>query len=115
MEERMQEPYIEGVATHDDPESCAGFREGAGEALRGSRIGWDIEPRNHIDRGADAVHSGGKPHSLARYRKLQADPARSKTLRMCGTSMRENREIPGFPALDGEAGRRGKAKAAIRG
>jgi hypothetical protein len=34
---------------------------------------------------------------------------------MCGTSMRENREIPGFPALDGEAGRCGKAKAVIRG
>jgi hypothetical protein len=23
---RMKEPYIEGVATHDDPESCAGVR-----------------------------------------------------------------------------------------
>ncbi len=111
----MEEPYIEGVATHDGPESCAGIREEAGEALTGARIGWDIEPRNHIDRGADAVHSGGRPHSLARDRKLQADPARSKTLRMCGTSMRENREIPGFPASGGGAGRRGKAKAAIRG
>ncbi len=111
----MEEPYIEGVATHDVPESCAGSREGVGEALTGARTGWDIEPRNPIDRGADAVHSGGRPHSLARYRKLQADPARSKTLCMCGTSMRENREIPGSPVLDGEAGRCGKAKAAIRG
>ncbi len=111
----MKEPYIEGVATHDGPELCAGIREEAGEALTGARIGWDIEPRNHIDRGADAVHSGGKPHSLARYRELQTGPARSKTLRMCGTSMRENREIPGFPTSGGEAGRCGKAKAAIRG
>ncbi len=31
-EKRMKEPYIEGVATHDDPESCAGVREGVGEA-----------------------------------------------------------------------------------
>ena len=30
MEERMEEPYIEGVANHDAPESCAGFREGVG-------------------------------------------------------------------------------------
>jgi hypothetical protein len=111
----MEEPYIEGVANRDGPESCAGFREGVGEALTGERIGWDIEPRNHIDRGADTVHAGGRPHSLARYRKLQAGPARSKTLRMCGTSMCENREIPGFPVLEGEAGRCGKAKAAIRG
>ena len=105
----------EGVANHDAPGSCAGFREGVGEALTGARTGRDMEPRNPIDRGADAVPSGGKPHSLARYRKLQTGPARSKTLRLCGTPMRENREIPGFPALDGEAGRCGKAKAAIRG
>ncbi len=111
----MEEPYIEGVATHDGPESCVGFREEVGEALTGVRIGWDIEPRNLIDRGADAVHAGGRPHSLARYRKRQVDPARSKTLCMCGTSMRENREIPGFSASAGEAGRCGKAKAAICG
>jgi hypothetical protein len=47
----MEEPYIEGIANRDGPESCAGFREGVGEALTGERIGWDIEPRNHIDRG----------------------------------------------------------------
>ena len=39
MEERMEEPYIEGVANRDGPESCAGFREGIGEALTGERIG----------------------------------------------------------------------------
>jgi hypothetical protein len=33
---------------------------------------------------------------------------------MCRTSMRENREIPGFSVSDGEAGRCGKAKAVIR-
>ncbi len=110
----MEEPYIEGVATRDGPESCAGFREGVGEALTGVCIGWDIEPRNPIDRGADAVHTGGRPYSLVRYRERQADPARSKTLCMCRTSMRENREIPGFPVPDGGAGRCGKAKAVLR-
>jgi RNA-directed DNA polymerase len=29
----MKEPYIEGVATHDGPESCVGVCEGEGEAL----------------------------------------------------------------------------------
>ena len=29
----MKEPYVEGVATHDDPESCAFIREDGGEAL----------------------------------------------------------------------------------
>ncbi len=110
----MEEPYIEGVATRDGPESCVGSRKGVGEALTGVRIGWDIEPRNPIARGADAVHIGGRRHGLARYRERQADPARSKTLCMCRTSMRENREIPGFPVSEGGAGRCGKAKAVIR-
>ena len=29
----MQEPYKKGLATHLGPESCAGSREGTGEAL----------------------------------------------------------------------------------
>jgi hypothetical protein len=31
----MKESYIEGLAPHDDPESCVGIREGEGEALTG--------------------------------------------------------------------------------
>ena len=41
----MKEPYIEGVATHDGPESCVGARKGVGEALTGVRVGRAIEPR----------------------------------------------------------------------
>jgi hypothetical protein len=33
---------------------------------------------------------------------------------MLGLSVRENREVPWLPALNGEAGRGGKATAAIR-
>lgn len=36
----MKEPYGEGLATHTDPESCVGVREGAGEALTGAHVGW---------------------------------------------------------------------------
>jgi len=39
---------IEGVAIHDDLESCVGAREGAGEALTEGDVGWVIEPRNHL-------------------------------------------------------------------
>ena len=35
----MKELYIEGIASHDDPESCVGVREGDGEALTGARAG----------------------------------------------------------------------------
>ena len=40
----MKEPYIEGLAAHDGPESCAGFREEIGEALTGVRIGRVLSP-----------------------------------------------------------------------
>ena len=36
----MREPYGEGLATHTDPESCVGGREGVGEALTGAHAGW---------------------------------------------------------------------------
>ena len=42
----MRELYIEGVAIHGGPESCAGVREGVGEALIGVRVGGAMEPRN---------------------------------------------------------------------
>jgi hypothetical protein len=95
----MEEPYVEGVAIHDGPESCAAVREGGGEALTGVRVGRDMEPRNTLDRGADAVDRSGRPYRLQRYRELLADPARSKNPCMRGISMRENREIPRSPAL----------------
>ena len=36
----MKEPHIEGLATHDDPESCAVVRKDGGEALTGAHTGW---------------------------------------------------------------------------
>ena len=35
----MQESNVEGVATHDVPESCAVVREDGGEALTGVGVG----------------------------------------------------------------------------
>src|SRR5664280_1366945 len=43
----LRTSYIEGVAIHDDLESCVGAREDAGEALTEGDVGWVIEPRNH--------------------------------------------------------------------
>jgi hypothetical protein len=99
----MRTLCIEGLAVHDDPESCAGVREGAGEALTGVRAGSAIEPRNQGFRGADAVKRGGRQHRRSRYREWPADPARSKTRCMHGVSRRENREVPWSPALADDA------------
>jgi hypothetical protein len=103
----MRELYIEGVATHGGPESCAGVREGGGEALTGVRAGRAIEPRNHLIRGADVVSRGGRQHRRQRYRELPVDPARSENPCMRGISTRENREIPRSPArlISGRAAR----------
>src|SRR6266508_1887709 len=46
MGKERRELCIEGVAIHGGPESCAGVREGVGEALAGVRVGRAIEPRN---------------------------------------------------------------------
>ena len=94
----MEELYTEGVATHGDPESCVVVCEGGGEALTGARAGRAIEPRNHRVWGVDAVYGSGRQHHQWRYREPLAGPARSETPCMCGTSRRENREIPGSPA-----------------
>jgi hypothetical protein len=93
----MGELYIEGVAIHDDPESCVGVCEDAGEALTGARAGRAIEPRNHWVRGADAVVVCGRQHRWRRFRESSVDPARSENHGMYGIFMRENREVPGSP------------------
>jgi RNA-directed DNA polymerase len=108
----MRELYIEGVAIRGGPESCAGAREGAGEALTGVRAGWAIEPRKHSTEGADAVEKRGRRDRRSRYREWLPGPAWSKNLCMHGISMRENREVPRSPSPAGcGAGRGGNASA----
>ena len=55
MEEEMEELYVEGLATHGDPESCVDDPRGRGEALTGARAGRAIEPRNQEIRGAHVL------------------------------------------------------------
>jgi hypothetical protein len=93
----MGELYIEGLANHDGREPCVGAREGVGEASVAVRAGQAIEPRNYRVRSADAVYEGGRQYRQRRYRESRVDSARSQTLCMCGTFMRENREIPRSP------------------
>jgi len=47
--------YVEGLANHDGPESCASSREGAGEALTGVHMGRVLSCENRQSQGADAV------------------------------------------------------------
>ena len=51
----MQVHHDEGVANRIDPESCAGVREGIGEALTGERIGQPLGRDSTLILGADVV------------------------------------------------------------
>ena len=65
----MQVRYGEGLAIHTDPESCAGTREGGGEALTGVRIGGVSSGVSYIVRGADAVAACRRQQAEVRHRK----------------------------------------------
>src|SRR5258708_28403033 len=116
MEEEMEELYVEGMAPHGAPESGVDDPGGRGEALTGEGAGRAIEPRNHYDRGADAVQEVEGNTAGGAMREPLAGPARSENQGMCGTSMRENRESPCPPGwLVTRAGRSGNAEAGILG
>lgn len=110
----MKEPYIEGIANHDDPESCATARKGGREALTRARAGWVLSRENGLLQGADAVIPCGRQHPIRRHGEPEGDPARSQTPCTHGISLHGNREIRGSLAACETAGRIGKVKAAIR-
>ena len=90
--ERMQESYVEGVATHDDPESCAGAREGVGEALTGARTGRVLSREiNRSERRRRPEKR--KATRCAALRELRIGSARSETSSTYGTFLRENGEV----------------------
>ena len=93
----MRKHYVEGVAIHDDPESCDGVREGVVEAFDRGTCGLGIEPRNQRLQGADAVNRSGRQHVHLRDREVVSSSARSQTPCTYGTSLHENREISGMP------------------
>ena len=101
----MRTLYVEGVAIHDDPESCIVVREGGGEALTGVHVGRAIEPRKNLGPGCRRFQICGRQHRRQRYRELPSGPARSKNLCMRGVSMRENREVPWPPVPESITGR----------
>lgn len=70
----MRELYVEGVATHDDPEPCIGTRESAGEAWDRGTCGPSIEPRNQ---------NIGAPTLLSEAEGNTHHPAMRGTVRPC--------------------------------
>ena len=102
--------YVEDIAGHDGPESCAEAREGGGEALTGARTG-AVLSREIRHSGAPTSLSEAEGHiGQERQRELLTSPTRSETRRTCGNFLRENRESPASLVADGATGRAGKAQ-----
>jgi len=115
----MKVSYVEGLATHGGPESCAGAGNRGREAVTGGRAGWVLSREIHalrkqVLRGADVVEDGGRPHSVRRYGEAQRDPARSETPGMHAGTLRGNREIPCPSVGRGPADRTENPKGARR-
>jgi hypothetical protein len=106
----MKVRNVEGVATHNGPESCGGDGNGAGEALTGERAGRVLSREIEQLRGADAVEISGRPYLRDRPGKGPQNPARSETPRTGGSIATGNRESPWSPVALSAAGRIGKSE-----
>jgi hypothetical protein len=97
MEEGMEELYIEGLAIHGDRKPCVGVREGVGEASVAARAG-QVLSRVITEFGVPTLSTDAEGNTACgAIREPLVGPARSETLCMYGTSMRENREVPRSP------------------
>ena len=90
----MKESHIEGVAIHDVPESCAGSRKAEREVLTGAHTGSVLSREIRLSGAPTLLSEAEGEMFQGRYRKSLNGPARSQTRHMCGTFLRENREIP---------------------
>jgi len=91
--------YVEGVAIHSGPESCAVTREGGGEALAGVRTGQPLSRDRKSIPSADVVScaegkTGRRAKRALRRLGVVKEPG------MCGRSLRGNREISGSTTRD---------------
>lgn len=99
----MRALYVEGVATHDDPEPCVGVREGVGEASVGAHVGRAIEPRNNRRFGVLTLLVRWKATRLAALLRVAGRPhAVGEPVHAWNLHARE----PGGPVVARLAGRR---------
>ena len=109
----MKESYGKGVANHTDPESCKAARKDRLKALTRACAGPVLSREMTTPSRVPTLLGGcGRQDRMPRQRERHADPARSQTRSMYGSNLRENREIPCFPARS-VAGRVRKSKDVI--
>ena len=108
----MKVSCVEGLAIHNDPESCASPLGNHGrEALTGVGVGPVLSRERHVKlRGADPLEDWGRPHLGYRYREMSRDPARSETRSMRPSTLCGSREIPRLARADGSRVRKGNLR-----
>ena len=111
----MEELYVEGLATHGDPESCVDDPRGRGEALTGARAGRAIEPRNQLS-GVPTLSTRRKATPPAALSRAAGGP---RAVGEPGHVRNLHAREPGEPVParlpDHQAGRPGNAEAVILG
>ena len=63
----MKELYIEGLANHNDRESCADVSNDVREALTAAHTGWVLSPVNLLNQSADTFVVVGRQYCEHRY------------------------------------------------
>ena len=108
----MKESYGEGLASHTGPESCAGAREGMGEALTGGYAGRVLSRETSFTSGVPTRSrvSEGYIGRIASARCVRAPRGLRPHARMPRSS-RRNWEIPCLASTDGGEVRPGKPPA----
>ena len=91
----MKVRYVEGVAIHSGPESCAVTREGVSEALTGVRTGQVLSRERTMTPGADMV-SNMESKTDGRVMRAPGRPGVVEDPGMCGRPLYGNREIMGL-------------------
>ena len=98
----MKELYRQGLANHSDPESCAGHRKVAGEALTGEDAGQplscEIPNSSAPTLLSEAEGNTSNDVTCESFEGL----AQSETLSMRGHSLRGNREVLEIPSFKTE-------------
>jgi hypothetical protein len=110
----MKESHIEGLANHDDPESCGNSREAVVEALTGALTGKPLSREIKRFRVPTLLSEAeGHIHDAAIARRHGTLRGRRHFARTETFCTRTGRSL-GSLAAEGAAGRIGKAEAVRR-
>jgi|SRR5208337_686419 len=113
----MKESYVEGLASHNGPESCGGAREGVIEALTGVRAGRVFSRERSLPPGCRRRKerrkaTSGTPQSqgVSEPRAVKDPEGRRRLPPHARKHLAREPGDPMFTGTDGGAGRIGKSK-----